>query len=189
MGCVYSKNLIRGETVNIENLKNIIEALLFTADKPLTVKRLQAIIENSSKDEVQNCINELKEDYSRRNGGIELSEIAGGWQFSTKFEYGNWVKKLFKSQTSYRLSRSSLETLAIIAYKQPITRAEIENVRGVDSGGILRNLLEKRVIRISGKKATIGHPLLYSTTQNFLRYFGLKDLSEMPSLKDIGQSQ
>lgn len=175
--------------MKIEDLKNIIEALLFTTDKPLTSQRLQDITEHPSKDEIRNCINELKEDYSKRNGGIELGEIAGGYQFSTKFEYGKWVKKLFKSQTSYRLSRSSLETLAIIAYKQPITRAEIENVRGVDSGGILRNLLEKRVIRISGKKATIGHPLLYSTTQNFLRYFGLKDLSEMPSLKDFGQSQ
>ena len=175
--------------MNMENLKNIIESLLFTTDKPLTIQRLQDIIENQSRDDIRSCINELKEDYSKRNGGIELSEVAGGYQFTTKFEYGEWVKKLFKSQTSYRLSRSSLETLAIIAYKQPITRAEIEHVRGVDSGGILRNLLEKRIIRISGKKETIGHPLLYATTQNFLRYFGLKDLSEMPSLKDFGQSQ
>jgi len=166
-------------------LKNIIECLLFFSDKPLGIDKLAEIIEIENCDEIREAVEDLKKEYELRNSGLQVLNIAQGYQFCTRSEFSNWVRKLYKSQTTFHLSPPALETLSIIAYKQPVTRAEIEKIRGVDTSYVLRTLLQKKLIRISGRKKLPGRPILYGTTQEFLRYFGLRDLSEIPSLEEI----
>lgn len=166
-------------------LKNIIECLLFFSDKPLGIDKLAEIIEIENCDEIREAVGDLKKEYELRDSGLQVLNIAQGYQFCTRSEFSNWVRKLHKSQTTFHLSPPALETLSIIAYKQPVTRAEIEKIRGVDTSYVLRTLLQKKLIRISGRKKLPGRPILYGTTQEFLRYFGLRDLSEIPSLEEI----
>ena len=168
-----------------KELKNIIECLLFFSDKPLGIDKLAKIIEINNCDEIEEAVEELKKEYEMRNSGLQVLNIAQGYQICTRSEFSGWVGKLYKSQTTFKLSLPALETLSIIAYRQPITRGEIEKIRGVDASCVLRTLLERRLIRISGRKKVPGRPILYGTTQEFLRYFGLKDLSEIPSLEEI----
>ncbi len=171
--------------MNKEELKNILECLLFISDKPLSVKKLAEVTEQKDESKVLSAVRSLKKDYEQRPGSLQISAIAGGYQLSTKKEFGKWVKKLYEQQVTYRLSPSALETLSVIAYRQPVTRSEIEKVRGVDVSGVLRSLLDKKLIKVSGKKNCVGRPSLYRTTENFLMYFGLKDISEMPDLEEI----
>ena len=171
--------------MEIKELKDIIECLLFFSDKPLGIDKLAKIIEINNCDQVEEAVEELKKEYEMRNSGLQVLNIAQGYQICTRSEFSSWVGKLYKSQTTFKLSLPALETLSIIAYKQPITRGEIEKIRGVDASCVLRTLLEKRLIRISGRKKVPGRPILYGTTQEFLRYFGLRDLSEIPSLEEI----
>lgn len=166
-------------------MKNIVECLLFFSDKPIAVEKLAQITEVDNQEEIRIAAEELRKEYEIRNGALQVVNIAEGYQICTKSEFSDWIRKLYKSQTTFQLSLPALETLSIVAYKQPITRAEIEKVRGVDASCVLRTLLEKRLIRISGRKRVPGRPMLYGTTQEFLRYFGLKDLSEIPSLEEI----
>ena len=164
--------------------KNLIEALLFVSGDPLGAIDLKKIT-GMSEDEIRNIVNDLMEDYKTRNGGFLVAEIADGYQFVTNPAYASWIRKLKKTATSSKLSLAALETLSIIAYKQPITKVEVEQLRGVNSDGVVKSLLEKRLIKIMGKKEVPGKPLLYGTTREFLQYFGLKDLSELPTLKEL----
>jgi segregation and condensation protein B len=166
-------------------LKAAIEALLFIAGSPVTVDRLRNIFEDMPKDRIEAQLQALRTDYESRGAGIMLVEIANGWQLATCADQAPWVRKFRSVKVSTRLSRPALETLAIIAYKQPITRPEIEAVRGVNIGGIVRNLMERRLVKIVGKKDVPGKPMLYGTTAEFLQYFGLKDLSSLPTLKEF----
>jgi len=167
-------------------LKLIIESLLFAAEAPIQLKKIHEVFPDVSLKELREILEKLKEEYKTLNRSFFLREVAEGYQLCTKPEYAGWIRKLKKSRPS-RLSPATMETLAIIAYKQPITRAEIEQIRGVDTAGILRSLLEKKLIKITGRKDVPGRPLLYGTTSKFLTMFGLKGLKDLPTLEDIEQ--
>ena len=168
-----------------QQLKSAIEALLFIGGAPLTVDRLKGIFEDASKDQIEAQLQTLKAEYEARGAGVMVTEVANGWQVATCAEQAPWVRKFKTVKVTTRLSRPALETLAIIAYKQPITRPEIEAIRGVNIGGIARNLMERRLVKIVGKKDVPGKPMLYGTTTEFLQYFGLKDLSSLPTLREF----
>ncbi len=166
-----------------QELKNIIETLLFVADTPLSTDRIKSVVSADAK-AIKEVLSQLSAEYEERKGGFSLMEIAGGYQIRTRPEYSEWIKKLVQPNP-LRMSKAALETLTIIAYKQPIIRSEIEHIRGVDSGGILRMLLELKLIRVLGRKEIPGRPLIYSTTKRFLEIFGLKDLKDLPTPEEI----
>ncbi|HAM50582.1 MAG TPA: SMC-Scp complex subunit ScpB [Nitrospiraceae bacterium] len=168
--------------------KSLLEALLFLSGEPITVSSLKSITD-MDEPEIRRTIDELISDYKSRDGGVLITEIANGYQMVTNIRYAPWLRKLRGSQGSSKLSMPALETLAIIAYKQPIIKAEVEQIRGVNSDGIIKSLLERRLIRILGRKEAPGKPLLYGTTKEFLQYFGLKDLTELPTLKDLTREE
>ena len=167
-----------------KTLKLIIEAILFAADKPLGLRDLHAILLEETPSEIKKAVEELKSDYEVLGRSFTLKEVAQGYQFRTQSDYALFILRMIKSSPN-RLSRAAMETLAIIAYKQPILRQEIERLRGVDVGGILRTLMEKGLIRIVGRKNIPGKPLIYGTTKKFLEVFDLKDLDSLPKLKEI----
>jgi len=165
-------------------LKPIIEALIFASDSPLTIEKMKQILENVSKKEIDEALEELQNEYQAQNRGFQIKEVANGYQFRTQPAFSPWLKKL-KNTKPFRLTQPTLETLAIIAYRQPITKMEVEKIRGVDSGGVLKTLLEKKLITIAGKKDVPGKPFLFATTKTFLEVFSLENLSSLPTLKDI----
>jgi len=165
-------------------LKKIIETLLFITDTPLSIKRLTAITEEKE-DIIKDHLTSIKDDYDSSGNALQLKQVAGGWQMATRPQYGQWVKKLYGSKMAVRLTQAALETLCIVAYKQPITRAEIEAVRGVDSVGPLETLTQRRLVTVTGRKEVAGRPLLYGTTQEFLRQFGLNSLKDLPRLESF----
>ncbi|CBE68260.1 MAG: SMC-Scp complex subunit ScpB [Candidatus Methylomirabilis oxygeniifera] len=162
----------------------IIEALLFVSDAPVSLERIEAVLDGYSKAEVNRLLADLLEQYRQPDRGISLSEVAGGYRLTTKPEAAPWIQRLRGSKPA-RLSRAALETLALIAYKQPITKPEIVAVRGVMVDGVLKTLVERDLVRILGRKPEVGRPILYGTSRSFLEYFGFKDLSELPTLKEI----
>jgi segregation and condensation protein B len=164
--------------------KSIIEAVLFVADRPLSSSQLAILIEMDS-DDIELLIHELQKEYDDTKRSFQIMEIANGFQICTRSEYASWIKKFYTTEISSRLSMSALEALAIIAYKQPVTRAGVEEVRGVISDSVIRTLLEKNLINITGRKDAPGRPLIYGTTSDFLIHFGLKDLNELPSIDEI----
>ncbi|MBI4655829.1 MAG: SMC-Scp complex subunit ScpB [Elusimicrobia bacterium] len=168
-----------------QELKAIIETLLFITDHPLPVSRLCQVLDRKDEAEVLEAVNGLKRTYDDEKRPLQINEIAGGFQMATRSEYGQWVRRLFHSRMTIRLSTAALETLSIIAYKQPITRAEVESIRGVEVIGPLETLIERRLITIVGRKETVGRPLLYGTTMEFLRQFGLKSLDDLPRLDTL----
>ena len=168
----------------MEDLKYIIESLVFVSETPLSVNHLKSVLETIDSRDIKLALAELQGEYEDRQGGFLLQEVAGGFQFRTRATHSEWIKKLLKPSPT-RLSRAALETLAIIAYKQPIIRADVEHIRGVDSGGVLRMLLERKLIRVLGRKDIPGRPMIYGTTKAFLELFNLKDLSELPSPSEI----
>ncbi|HAY38714.1 MAG TPA: SMC-Scp complex subunit ScpB [Desulfobacteraceae bacterium] len=170
----------------MEDIKNIIESLLLVAEEPLTIDRIKNILTLDGKKEIQNALAELSSEYENRKGGFFLREVAGGYQIRTRPEYREWIKRLIQPKP-LRLSKPALETLAIIAYKQPIIRSDIEHIRGVDCGGILRMLLERKLVRILGRKAIPGRPHIYATTKQFLEVFDLKNLEDLPTPKEISE--
>jgi segregation and condensation protein B len=170
--------------VDEERLKAIIESLLFAAGEPVSLNRLAAVLDSVPKEEIRNALAALGAEYSQGGRGLTVEEVAGGYQLRTRKEFAPHIRKLLAGKPP-RLSRSLLETLAIIAYRQPITRPEIEEVRGVDCGGVLETLLERRIIRIAGRKEAPGRPMIYATTPEFLEVFGLKDLDSLPDLKEF----
>ncbi|MDY6856375.1 MAG: SMC-Scp complex subunit ScpB [Thermodesulfobacteriota bacterium] len=167
-----------------KHLKSIIESLIFISETPITINKIREVIDGPDKKTLRALITELIEEYKAMDRGFILSEVAGGYQFRTRPEYAKWNRRL-KGEKHLRLSQPAMETLAIIAYKQPITRSEIEYIRGVDVGGILRSLLGKRLIRILGKKEVPGRPLIYGTSTKFLEVFAIKDLTNLPTLQEI----
>ncbi|MBN1142390.1 MAG: SMC-Scp complex subunit ScpB [Deltaproteobacteria bacterium] len=166
-------------------LAAVIESLIFAAEKPLRLGQISELME-VDRNSVQAALNVLDEKYNRLPGGIQLAEVAEGFQFRTRPEYAFWVRRAQKRRM-FRLSRAALEILAIVAYRQPITRGEMEQIRGVDCDGALRTLLEKKMVRLCGKKEAPGRPLLYGTSSFFLETFGLRDLKELPDLRQIQQ--
>ena len=168
----------------MENIKHIIESLLFVAEEPLTVDRIKSILTYAETTEIRSAAKELAAEYDERQGGFYLDEVAGGYQIRTRPEYTEWIKKLIQPKP-LRLSKPALETLVIIAYKQPIIRSNIEHIRGVDCGGVLRVLLERKLIRVLGRKEVAGRPLIYATTKRFLEVFDLKSLRDLPTPKEI----
>jgi len=168
-----------------DDLKNIIESLLFVCDSPLSLERMKSILGFADIKDIRNSLERLSEEYENRKGGFFLREAAGGYQLCTRPEYKEWIKRLSPS-VQPRFSRAAMETLAIIAWKQPVIRSDIEHIRGgVDCGGVIRILLERRLIRILGRKEIPGRPLIYGTTRQFLEIFDLKDLKDLPSPKEI----
>jgi len=167
-----------------EELKSIVENVLLAADQPINAGELCKIfLDGTDKDQLQSILHELKEEYSSRN--LQITEVADGYQLCTRHEYNDYIRKFLKLDRSTRLSQPSLDTLSIIAYKQPLTRQEVDEIRGVDSSGVIKTLLEKKVIGPAGRKKVPGRPIMYRTTQKFLEYFGLKDLSDLPTLEDL----
>ena len=166
-----------------EDFKRIIETLLFITDRPLSAPKVNQVAEIGDLALTRDIIKEIQSDYVNAGSAVQIIEIGGGFQMSTKPEYGRWVRKLYNEKMSARLSPAALETLAIIAYKQPVTRAEIEVIRGVDISGPLEKLLDRGLVKIAGRKEVAGRPLVYATTEQFLRVFGLNHLSELPDMK------
>ena len=164
--------------------KSVIEAILFMSGEPVSLDTLRKVIE-VDKYNTERLVRDLINDYSLRNSGLLLLEVAGGFQIVTNPACAPWVKKLLSTSIPKKLTQSSLETLAIIAYKQPIIKAEIEAIRGVNSDGVVKTLLDRRLVKMLGRKEVPGRPLMYGTTNEFLHYFGLKDLTELPTLKEF----
>ncbi len=173
-------------------LAAVVETLLFVSHEPLGVDRLVMALGGPSKTEVVQALGWLKEEYEKQRRSLQVVELAGGYQLATRPEYGHWIKRLEKVKAAPKLSRSALESLAIVAYRQPIVRGEIEEIRGVETSSVLRTLLERKLIRIVGRKEMPGRPILYGTTKFFLQHFGLRDLAELPPLrefKDLGEPE
>jgi segregation and condensation protein B len=167
-----------------EELRSIVESLLFVAEGPLTIQRLGEVLEDVEKDEVRAAMEEIGADLENNRRGVRLVEVAGGYQLRTAKVNADWVKKLLGGRPA-RMGRATLETLAIIAYRQPITRAEIEAIRGVDVDGVINTLLDRSLIRAVARKDVPGRPFLYGTTPEFLQLFNLKDLTHLPTLKEM----
>ena len=171
-----------------EELKAVIENVLFAADQPVSVGQLQDLFaETTEKAVLKSTLDELVTEYQSRN--FQLMEVAEGYQLMTRRDYSDWVRKFMKLDKTAKLSQPSLDTLAIIAYKQPLTKAEVEEIRGVDSSGVVRTLLEKKIVSPSGRKKVPGRPIMYRTTRKFLEYFGLMDLKDLPTLEDFKESE
>jgi len=169
---------------NAAERKGIIEALVFVSEEPLTAKTMADVL-REEREVVETCLAELATEFNGRNGGLQLREVAGGWQFATRPQYHEHVRAYLKSRPSAKLSIASLETLAVIAYKQPVTVPEILEIRGVQSPSSVKTLLDKKLIVAKGRKETVGRPMMYGTSKEFLLQFGLKDLSELPSMEDF----
>ena len=178
--------------IDARELKAILEAILFVSPEPVPTARLMSILGIVSKAEVVQALEILAHDLDQQGRGIQLVQVAGGYRLVTKQEYGPWLKRMDKAKATQKLSRSALESLAIIAYKQPLVRAEIEEIRGVETSGVLRTLCERKLVRIVGRKDVPGRPIMYGTTKFFLEHFGLQDLSQLPPLrefKELGESE
>jgi segregation and condensation protein B len=170
--------------VDEAHLKSILESLLFAAGEPVSLARLAAVFDDIPRATVQKMLAAMAAEYGAANRGIVIEEVAGGYQLRTPKDYAAYVRKLLATKPP-RLSRPLMETVAIIAYRQPITRPEIEQLRGVDTGGVLETLLERRMIKIAGRKEAPGRPMVYATTDEFLEIFGLKDLESLPDLSEF----
>ena len=171
--------------MEIADIKPVLEALLLASDKPAPLAQLAKAMEGVERKAVSQTLEELAQEYDSQARGFRLVEIAEGWQIVTRPQFAGAIRKMNRTKVANRLTRPSLESLAIVAYKQPITKAEVESVRGVNSEGVMNSLLERRLIRTVGRKDVVGRPLLYGTTREFLQAFGLKDLGELPQLADL----
>lgn len=167
------------------NLKTQIEALLFAADQPLTLSRLQEVLPGVERGSLTSTLKELEQEWEQAERAIRLQRVAGGFQLATRQEYADVVRRLFVGKRRVRLTKPALEALAIIAYKQPATRPEIDAIRGVSSGGVVETLLERNLVRIAGRADSVGRPLLYATTTEFLQYLTLDSLKDLPSLEEL----
>ena len=170
-----------------DELKPIVEALIFASPDPLTPKMLFKLLESEPREDVEAAVASLKQDYERP-GGLQLVEVAGGYQILTRPELHEWVRRLFHERTTQRLSVQALETLAVIAYKQPVTAVEITEIRGVNAAGVLGTLIERGLVKIAGRKHVVGRPFLYATTREFLIRFGLKDVNDLPKIEEMAEA-
>lgn len=173
------------EDADLLDLRGILEAILFVSGEPISLEKLGKILEEFPKARILEALKHLQRDYAEEGRGVELAEIAGGYMIVTRRDLAPWIKRLKKDKAQSKLSRSALETLAIVGYKQPITRQEIEKIRGVETSSVLRTLLEQKLIRIVGRQDVPGRPILYGTTKHFLQRFGLRDLRDLPPLREI----
>jgi segregation and condensation protein B len=165
--------------------KKIVEALLFAADFPVATSRIKALVEGLEREDLRTMVEELNREYEAQGRSFWIQEVAGGYQMATRPHFARWVKELYKGRRLARLTQPALETLAIIAYRQPVGRPDIETIRGVNSDSVIATLLERNLITVVGKDTSVGRPILYGTTPEFLRYFGLKDLSGLPPLSEL----
>lgn len=170
-----------------ENIKSILEAILFAASEPISVKQFQHAMPGINTREIRKVLSELRDEYQQMNRSFHLVEIANGYQICTRPEFSEWIRKFYIQQVRVTLSPSALETLAIVAYKQPVTRSDVSAIRGVNSDSVINALVEKNLVCVSGRKEGAGRSLLFSTTDTFLQQFGLKNPSELPSLEEIEQ--
>jgi segregation and condensation protein B len=168
------------------NLVAIIEALIFASPEPITLKRLGKLLDTEPPEDIAAALDTLKATYDRP-GGLQLVEVAGGYQIVTRPELHEWVRRLFHDHTTQKLSVPALETLAVVAYKQPITAPEIAEIRGVNAAGVVGTLIERKLVKIVGRKQVVGRPFLYGTTREFLERFGLNDLSDLPKVEDMSE--
>lgn len=171
--------------IEYKEMKKIVEALIFASDGPISGNRINSTIEEIDANQIQVIVDELNIEYEQQQRSFQIVHVAGGYQFVTRGEFASYIRKYYKGRSKSKLSRAALEALAIIAFKQPMSRPEIDMIRGVNSDGVVKNLLERNLIQISGRSETIGRALLYSTTTEFLRYFGVNDVSELPKPKEI----
>jgi segregation and condensation protein B len=171
----------------VDEIKGIIEALIFASESPLSVDKIADVVAASDKKEIERLLGEIVREYQERRGGICLQEVAGGFQFRTRSDLAPWIKKLRGLRSL--LTPASLETLAVIAYRQPVVKTDIDNIRGVDAGGAIKKLLEKKLIRIMGRKDVPGKPIIYGTTKKFLEIYNLQDLSDLPTLQELRELQ
>ncbi|HYP51480.1 MAG TPA: SMC-Scp complex subunit ScpB [Pyrinomonadaceae bacterium] len=169
---------------SLEEIASAVEALIFVSDEPLAAKTIAEILEED-REIVASVLENLAEEFNSRSGGLQLREVAGGWQISTRPEFHEEIRRFLKTRPNAKLSLAALETLAVIAYKQPVTVPEILQIRGVQSGSAIKTLLDRRLIVAKGRKETVGRPMMYGTSKEFLLQFGLKDLSELPSIEDF----
>jgi segregation and condensation protein B len=167
-------------------LKSIVEALIFASPEPITLKTLAKLLDAEPKEDIAAAVDALKQDYERP-GGLQMVEVAGGYQIVTRPELHEWVRRLFHERTTQKLSVASLETLAVIAYKQPVTAPEIAEIRGVNTAGVVGTLIERKLVKIVGRKQVVGRPFLYGTTREFLERFGLNDISDLPKVEDMSE--
>lgn len=170
------------------SLRKIIEALIFASDKPLGLRQIKDILGDIDTRLVRKLINDIKQEFIDGQRTFNITEVAGGFQFTTDPAYGRWIKKLYKIKQSDYLTGPSLETIAIIAYRQPVTKSDIEFIRGVSVDGVISSLMQKGFIKITGKKDVVGRPYLYGTTPLFLQYFGLNSTDELPALSDFKEA-
>ena len=166
--------------------KQILEALLFASDAPIGLSTLTEVLAGPGASEVRALLDQMAVELQEAGRGVVLVEIAGGFQLLSRRECAPWIERMLRSRRKVRLSRAGLETLAIVAYKQPITKTEIDSIRGVDSSGSLHTLLERNLVRIAGRSKGVGRPLLYATSSDFLEYMGINDLTDLPELKELG---
>jgi len=172
--------------MTVEELKPLVEAILFvSADEPITHKRLVEIFEEEREADVIAALDDLVREYQERQGGVDLRQVAGGYRFSTRPEHSEYIRRFRRQQPSAKLSMAALETLAVIAYKQPVTIPEILEIRGVSSSSAIKTLLDKRLIVAKGRKKVVGRPMMYGTSKEFLVQFGINDLAELPNLEDF----
>jgi segregation and condensation protein B len=167
------------------NLKSAVEALIFASEKPITLEQIKKVLGDLDTPSINKIIEELMREYETQNRGIRIIEIAGGYQMITNSNFAPFLKKLFKNRYSDKLSKPALESLAIIAYKQPLTKAEIESLRNVNVDGVMKSLLDKNLIRVCGRKKIPGRPFVFGTTREFLEHFGLKSLADLPKMEDF----
>src|SRR5262245_10539900 len=177
----------KGPVLPAAEVRAVLEALIYVSPHPLTPRDIEKVLGGVPKKEWQAALEEIRADYARDGRGLQLVEVAGGFQITTRPEYNDWIRELLDPKAPTRLSVQALETLAVIAYKQPVTLPEIIDLRGVKSGGVIKTLLEKRLIRITGRKEVVGRPMLYGTTKQFLLHFGLKDLTELPKIEEFAE--
>lgn len=171
--------------MDTHDVKSILESLIFSAETPLKPEKMAELLE-IDKSFILSLLKELRSESETSCHGFVLCEVVDGYQYRTRPEYAEWIRRMGRNRP-FRFSRAALETLAIVAYRQPVTRAEIEYLRGVDSGAVVKTLMEKRLVRMLGKKEIVGRPIIYGTTREFLEFFGLRDLSELPTLREFSE--
>jgi len=173
------------ETKGRKNLKQVVEALIFASDIPITYEQIKGYIEDTTVSQIRHAVEELNLEYKQTDRAFHIFHVAGGIQMVTRESYSPWVSKLFQKRRKAKLSQAALETLSVVAFKQPVTKTEIAAVRGVNCDGVIYTLLERKLISISGRSEGPGRPLLYKTTKEFLRYFGVNDISDLPRPREI----
>ena len=180
------KKLIMDEA-QLNEYSAITEAVLLASDTPLSLRDLSRIMDDAAEELIGRCIDELNERYDKGGHGFEIRCVANGYQFSSRVAYAQWIRRLYRGRIPSRLTQAALECLSIVAYKQPISRTEVEAIRGVNVDGVLRTLLDRNLIRIAGRGEGVGRPILYATTVDFLKYFGLNELSDLPKLDELNE--